>query len=196
MHSVLVRSIGGYEGSPSQHPQRQLDASLRAAGYMVETLELPDNTAPDYETCMTFLHQQCQGLDHGILLLHSLASRVFMLVVDRLQRSGRLMVPLVDTAVLLAPANGRYIADWVPEVAAFFTPDVRVPALTGAARCLLIATSDNDPYWEEAATDLETFRQQAGVEVLVLAGQGHLNQPEVSGNLPEVQAWILAAKPC
>lgn len=31
MSAVCVRSIGGYEGSPANHPQRQLDASLRAA---------------------------------------------------------------------------------------------------------------------------------------------------------------------
>ena len=196
MPAVLVRSIGGYEGSPPHHPQRLLDAGLRAVGYTVEALELPENTAPDCETCLAFLQQQCRGLDNGILLLHSLASRVFMLLVEQRRRCGQLTAPLVGTAVLLAPANGRYIADWVPAVAAFFTPDVWTPVLTGAARRLLIATSDNDPYWEEAVTDLEVFRQQAGVEVLMLPGQGHLNQGEVSGNLPAVWAWILAAKPC
>lgn len=192
MSTVLVRSIGGFAGSVWPHPQRQLDASLRAAGYTVEALELPSNTAPEVAACLAFLHTQCQGLEQGILLLHSLASRVFLLLVDQQRRAGRLAKPLVDTAVLLAPANGRYLADWVPEVAPFFTQDVWTPTLTGAARRLLIATSDEDPYWEEAAADLAVFRQQPGVDVRVLAGQGHLNQAEVSGDLPEVRAWVLA----
>lgn len=192
--SLFVRSIGGYEGSIYPHPQRQLDASLRQAGYKVEALELPDNTAPDLETCLAFLHAQCRDLDNGILILHSLASRLFLLAVDRLRRQGQLTTPLVDTAVLLAPANGRYLADWVPAVAAFFAQDLWVPILTGAARRLLIAASYNDPYWEEAETDLAAFRQQPGVEVLVLAEQGHLNQADISGNLPDVLAWIQRAK--
>ncbi len=124
MNTVLVRSIGGYEGSVCPHPQRQLDASLRHIGYQVEALELPDNTAPDYETCMAFLQAQCEGLQGGVLILHSLASRLFLLLVEHLRRQGRLDRPLVHTAVLLAPANGRYIADWVPEVASFFQSDI------------------------------------------------------------------------
>jgi predicted alpha/beta hydrolase family esterase len=79
-------------------------------------------------------------------------------------------------------------------VAAFFVQDLWVPILTGAARRLLIAASYNDPYWEEAETDLAAFRQQPGVEVLVLAEQGHLNQADISGNLPDVLAWIQQAK--
>ncbi|MBM3224749.1 MAG: hypothetical protein FJZ47_13215 [Candidatus Tectomicrobia bacterium] len=191
MRPILVRSIGGYEGSAYPHPQRQLDASLQAAGYQVEALELPQNTAPDYPTCLAFLRAQLQGLEHGVLMLHSLASRLFFLLVETARQQGPLHSPLVDTAVLLAPANGRYLADWVPEVAAFFAQNVWVPELTGTARRLLLVTSDNDPYWEEAAADLEVFRQQPGVEVLVLAGQGHLNQAEVSQDLPEVRAWLL-----
>ena len=193
---VLVRSIGGFEGSSYPHPQRQLDESLRRAGYRVEALELPDNTAPDYETCLAFLHTQYQGLEAGVLILHSLASRLFLLSVAHLRRTGQLDRPLVDTAVLLAPANGRYIADWVPAVEPFFQSDVWVPSLEGAARRLLIAASHNDFYWEEAESDLVRFAQQPGVEVLVLDGQGHLNEAEVSGDLPEVRAWIQAAKPC
>lgn len=71
-----------------------------------------------------------------------------------------------------------------------------VPSLQGAARRLLIAASHNDIYWEEAATELGAFQQQQGVEVLLLEGQGHLNEVEMSGDLPAVQAWILQAKPC
>jgi predicted alpha/beta hydrolase family esterase len=145
---------------------------------------------------MAFLQAQMHGLKDGILLLHSLASRIFLLLVDQLRQPGQRQAPLVDTAVLLAPANGRYIADWVPEVAAFFTQDLWVPCLTGAARRLLIAAANDDPYWEEAAQDLEQLCQQPGVEVLLLPGQGHLNQADVSGHLPEVLAWILQAKPC
>lgn len=196
MSTVLVRSIGGYEGSPAPHPQRQLDTSLRIAGYEVEELELPHNTAPDFEECMAFLQDQCTGLENGVLILHSLSSRLFLLLVDRLRRRGDLCNPWVDTAVLLAPANGRYLADWVPQVAPFFTQDVWTPSLEGAARRLLIAASDNDIYWDEATTDLDVFRQQPGVEVLLLAGQGHLNEVGVTGDLPAVLAWILAAKPC
>ncbi len=129
MSTVLVRSIGGYEGSAFPHPQRQLDASLREAGYRVEELELPDNAAPDYEACMAFMQAQYQGLEAGVLILHSLSSRLFLLSVDDLRGQGRLEQPLVDTAVLLAPANGRYIADWVPAVAAFFESDVWTPSL-------------------------------------------------------------------
>ncbi len=195
MSSVLVRSIGGYEGSTYPHPQRQLDASLRGAGYRVEELELPDNAAPDYEACMAFLQAQYQGLEAGVLMLHSLSSRLFLLSVDSLRGQGRLDRPLVDTAVLLAPANGRYIADWVPSVAAFFQSDIWVPSLEGAARRLLIAASHNDVYWEEAESDLAAFRKQRGVDVLVLDGQGHLNEADVSGDLPDVQAWIMSAKP-
>lgn len=194
MRTRLVRSIGGYEGSAYPHPQRQLDASLRQAGYQVEALELPDNTAPEVETCMAFLQAQVNGLEDGVLVLHSLAGRLFLLLVDRLRRQGKLHRPVVDTAVLLAPANGRYLADWVPEVAAFFTRDVWVPSLTGAARRVLIAASHNDIYWEEAAADLALFKRQAGVEVLILEGQGHLNEADVSGDLAAVRAWIMADK--
>lgn len=192
MSAVLVRSIGGYAGSVYPHPQRQLDASLLALGYQVEALELPDNTAPDLETCMDFLRRHLQGFEQGVVILHSLASRLFLLLVHHLRQQGHLHRPLVDTAVLLAPANGRYLADWVPAVADFFTQDIWVPSLTGAARRVLIAAADDDPYWEEAETDLGVFRQQQGVDVLLLAGQGHLNQADVSGDLPDVRAWILA----
>ena len=194
MGTIWVRSIGGYEGSTYPHPQRQLDASLQQAGYQVEALELPDNTAPEIETCMAFLQAQVNGLENGVLVLHSLASRLFLLLVDRLRRQGKLHQPLVDTVVLLALANGRYIADWVPDVAAFFDQDVWVPSLTGAARRVLIAASHNDVYWEEAAADLALFERQAGVEVMVLEGQGHLNEADVSGDLPAVRAWIMADK--
>lgn len=193
---ILVRSIGGYAGSLYPHPQRQLDRSLQALGYRVEALELPENTAPAYATCMAFLRTQLEEFAHGILILHSLASRLFFLLVHQLRADGQLHQPLVDTAVLLAPANGRALAEWVPEVAPFFSQNIWVPSLTGAARRLLIAASDDDPYWEEAATDLQAFRQQQGVEVLFLSGQGHLNQAEVSGALPDVQAWILAGQTC
>ncbi len=196
MRNVLVRSIGGFEGSTYPHPQRQLDASLRQAGYRVEALELPDNSAPDYEACMAFLQAQYPALEAGVLILHSLSSRLFLLSVDHLRREGRLNRPLVDTAVLLAPANGRYIADWVPAVAAFFQSDVWVPSLEGAARRLLIAASYNDVHWEEAERDLAAFGEQSGVEVLVLEGQGHLNEADLSGELPDVRAWIQAAIPC
>jgi predicted alpha/beta hydrolase family esterase len=192
MRTVRVRSIGGYAGSAYPHPQRQLDASLRQAGYEVEELELPDNTAPDFDTCMAFLQAQLDGLEHGVLVLHSLASRLFFLLVDRLRRQGGLLQPLVDTVVLLAPANGRYIADWVPEVAAFFAQDVWLPCLSGVARRVLIAASHNDFHWEEAAADLPLFGQQQGVEVMVLEAQGHLNEADVSGDLADVRAWILA----
>jgi predicted alpha/beta hydrolase family esterase len=195
MCAVRVRSIGGYAGSAYPHPQRQLDASLRQAGYQVEALELPGNTAPDFETCMAFLQAQLDGFGRGVLVLHSLASRLFFLLVDRLRRQGMLLQPVVDTVVLLAPANGRYIADWVPEVAAFFAQDVWAPCLTGAARRLLIAASHNDFHWEEAAADLALFEQQQGVEVIVLEGQGHLNEAHVWGDLPDVRAWIVADKP-
>jgi predicted alpha/beta hydrolase family esterase len=195
MGTVFVRSIGGFGGSAYPHPQRQLDASLRQAGYCVEALELPDHEAPDYEACMAFLQAQYQGLEAGILILHSLSSRLFLLSVEHLRRHGQLERPLVHTAVLLAPANGRYIADWVPEVAPFFQSDIWVPSLTGAARRLLIAASYNDVYWEEAEHDLDVFRQQPGVDVLVLDGQGHLNEAEVSGDLPDVRAWLQAAQP-
>lgn len=191
MTTVLVRSIGGYEGSAFPHPQRQLDAGLREAGYRVEELELPDNTTPDYEACMAFLQAQYQGLEAGVLILHSLASRLFLLSVDNLRRQGRLEQPLVDTVVLLAPANGRYVGDWVPAVAAFFEPDVWTPSLEGASRRVLIAASHNDIYWEEAERDLNVFQGQRGVDVLVLAGEGHLNEPEVSGDLSRVRDWIM-----
>ncbi|MGE3540793.1 MAG: alpha/beta hydrolase [Candidatus Tectimicrobiota bacterium] len=194
MSPGLVRSIGGYAGSQLPHPQRQLDASLGVLGYQVEGLELPENTAPQLEACVAFLHTQLRGLRNGMLITHSLASRVFFLLVEQLRSSGQLRGPLLDTAVLLAPANGRYIADWVPEVAAFFCQQLWVPDLSGVARRLLLAAADDDPYWEEAETDLSAFRQQAGVEVLVLPGQGHLNDPEVSGDLPQVRAWILAGQ--
>lgn len=195
MRTVQVRSIGGYAGSVYPHPQRQLDASLRRAGYEVEELELPDNTAPDFETCMAFLQAQLDGFEDGMLVLHSLASRLFFLLVDRLRRQGVLKQPLAHTVVLLAPANGRYIADWVPQVAAFFAQDVWLPCLSGSARRLLIAASHNDFYWEEAAADLPLLGQQQGVEVMVLEGQGHLNEADVSGDLADVRAWILAGKP-
>lgn len=194
MRTLLVRSIGGYEGSTYPHPQRQLDASLRQAGYQVESLELPNNTAPDVETCLAFLLAQVDGLEDGILVLHSLASRLFLLLVDRLRRQDKLQRPLVDTVVLLALANGRYIADWVPAVAPFFTQEVWVPPLTGAARRVLIAASHNDVYWEEAAADMALFEQQAGVEMMVLEGQGHLNEADVSGDLAMVRSWIVADK--
>ncbi|PON19346.1 hypothetical protein C2W62_03215 [Candidatus Entotheonella serta] len=196
MSNVLVRSIGGFAGSTYPHLQRQLDAGLRQAGYHVEALELPDNEAPDYETCMAFLQAQYQGLESGVLILHSLSSRLFLLSVDRLRSQGRLNQPLVDTAVLLAPANGRYIADWVPEVAAFFQWDIWVPSLEGSARRLLIAASYNDVHWEEAESDLAEFRKQSGIEVLVLEGQSHLNEADVSGGLQDVQAWIELVIPC
>lgn len=192
MDTIRVRSIGGYDGSTYPHPQRQLDASLQRAGYQVEALELPDNTAPDLDTCMAFLQEQCKGLEAGILVLHSLASRLFLLLVERLRQQGKLHKPLVDTVVLLALANGRYIADWVPQVAAFFEQDVWVPVLTGAARRVLIAASHNDFYWEEAAADMALFEQQPGVEVIVLDGQGHLNEAGISGDLPAVREWIIA----
>ncbi len=192
--TVLARSIGGYEGSRYPHPQRQLDKSLEALGYRVEALELPNNTAPAFATCMAFLRAQIQELAHGTLILHSLASRLFFLLVHQLRADGQLNSPLVDTAVLLAPANGRYIAEWVPAVEPFFCQNIWVPSLTGAARRLLIAAADDDPYWAEAATDLQAFQQQQGVEVLLLSGQGHLNQADVSGALPDVQAWILAGQ--
>lgn len=195
MPPTLVRSIGGYEGSPAGHPQRRLDASLQALGYQVEAGELPDNTAPDYPACLAFLQAQCQDLRHGVLILHSLASRLFLLLVETQRQHGRLASPLVDTVVLLAPANGRYIADWVPAVAPFFAQDIWTPCLSGAARRVLIAAADDDLYWEEASTDLDTFRQQAGVEVLLLAGQGHLNDAALAGDLPAVRDWILAARP-
>jgi predicted alpha/beta hydrolase family esterase len=194
MGRIVVRSIGGYAGSTYPHPQRQLDASLQQAGYQVEALELPDNSAPDVETCMAFLQAQIDGLEGGVLVLHSLASRLFLLLVDRLRRQGKLHKPLVDMVVLLALANGRYIADWVPEVAAFFDQGVWVPSLTGAARRVLIAASHNDIYWEEAAADMALFEQQAGVEVIVLEGQGHLNEADLCGDLPTVRAWITAGK--
>jgi predicted alpha/beta hydrolase family esterase len=194
MRTILVRSIGGYEGSIYPHPQRQLDGSLRQAGYQVESLELTDKNAPDVETCMAFLQAQVNGLEDGVLVLHSLASRLFLLVVDRLRQQGKLHRPLVDTVVLLALANGRYIADWVPEVALFFTQEIWVPSLTGAARRVLIAASHNDVYWEEAAADMALFEQQPDVEVMVLEGQGHLNEADVSGDLPAVRAWIMADK--
>lgn len=195
MPLTLVRSIGGYEGSPAAHPQRRLDASLQALGYQVEALELPDNTAPAYPACLAFLQAQCQGLAHGVLILHSLASRLFLLLVAEQRQQGRLASPLVDTVVLLAPANGRYIADWVPAVAPFFCQDIWTPCLSGAARRLLIAAADNDLYWEEASTDLDAFRQQAGVDVVLLAGQGHLNDAALTGDLPAVREWIVAARP-
>ena len=194
MPARLVRSIGGYEGSLYPHPQRQLDTSLRALGYQVEALELPDNAAPDVEVCMAFLQAQMQGLAQGVLLLHSLSSRLFLILAHRVRQHGQLHRPLVDTAVLLAPANGRYMADWVPAIAPFFAQNIWVPLLTGAARRVLIAAADDDPYWEEAETDLQAFRQQPGVDVLLLPGQGHLNQAVVSGDLPAVCAWILAGQ--
>lgn len=194
MGTILVRSIGGYDGSTYPHPQRQLDTSLQQAGYRVEGLELPDNTTPDFETCMAFLQAQCDGLEGGVLVLHSLASRLFLLLVDRLRQQGKLHKPLVDTVVLLALANGRYIADWVPEVAAFFDQDVWVPSLTGAARRVLIAASHNDFHWEEAAADMALFEQQPGVEVIVLEGQGHLNEADISGDLPAIREWIMTDK--
>lgn len=141
------------------------------------------------------MQAQYQGLEAGVLILHSLASRLFLLSVDTLRRQGHLDQPLVDTVVLLAPANGRYIADWVPAVAAFFELDVWTPSLEGAACRILIAASHNDMYWEEAESDLRAFRRQQGVDVLVLDGQGHLNEADVSGDLPEVCTWIMAAKP-
>ena len=180
--------------SQYRHPQRQLGASLRALGYHVEALELPDNTAPEVKACLAFLEAQVRDLAQGVLILHSLASRAFFLLVQQRRTQGELYTPLVDTAVLLAPANGRYLADWVPAVADFFSQDLWLPSLSGAARRLLIAAADDDPYWEEAETDLAAFRQQPGVEVLLLPGQGHLNQAEVSGDLPEVRAWILAGQ--
>jgi predicted alpha/beta hydrolase family esterase len=193
--NTVVGSIGGYEGSTYPHPQRQLDAALRAAGYHVNELELPQNTAPELETCMRFLLAQCAACRTGILILHSLASRLFLLAVERWRAEGQLDTPLADTVVLLAPANGRYIGEWVPEVAEFFIQDIWVPSLEGAARRLLIAASHNDPYWEEAETDLAQFRQQASVDVIVLPQQGHLNEAEVSGDLPDVRTWIMQAKP-
>lgn len=196
MSAVQIRSIGGFSGSTWPHPQRQLDVSLRRAGYAVEALELPHNTTPEFEPCMTFLRQQCQGLANGVIILHSLSSRLFFLLVDRLQRAGNLSTPLVHTAVLLAPANGRYIADWVPEIAAFFNQEMWVPALSGAAYHTLIVATDNDLYWEEAASDLDIFRQQKEVEILVLNGQGHLNDPALSGNLPDVRQWVMKTTPC
>jgi predicted alpha/beta hydrolase family esterase len=195
MSTVVVGSIGGYGGSAYPHPQRQLDASLRADGYRVNELELPHPTAPELETCMRFLLAQCAACKTGILILHSLASRVFLLAVERVRAQGKLDTPLADTVVLLAPANGRYIAEWVPEVAEFFTQEIWVPSLDGAARHLLIAASHNDPYWEEAETDLQQFRQQSGVDVIVLPQQGHLNEADVSGDLPDVRTWIMQAKP-
>lgn len=195
MNMVVVGSIGGYAGSIYPHPQRRLDAALRAAGYHVNELELPQNTAPELETCMRFLLAQCAACRAGILILHSLASRLFLLAVERLRAQGQLDAPLADTVVLLAPANGRYIAEWVPEVAEFFTQETWVPSLDGAARHLLIAASHNDPYWEEAETDLQQFRQQPGVDVIVLPQQGHLNEADVSGDLPDVRTWIMQAKP-
>jgi predicted alpha/beta hydrolase family esterase len=195
MHTVVVGSMGGYAGSVYPHPQRQLDATLRAAGYHVNELELPQNTAPELETCRRFLLAQCTAFRTGILILHSLASRLFLLTVEHLRAQGQLDTPLADTVVLLAPANGSYIAEWVPVVAAFFTQDIWVPSLDGAARRLLIAASHNDPYWEEAETDLAQFRQQASVDVIVLPQQGHLNEAEVSGDLPAVRTWIMQAKP-
>ena len=195
MSTVLVRSIGGYEGSIAPHPQRQLDAALQAAGYRVEALELPNAASPDFKTCMAFLQSQFEELQDGILILHSLSSRLFFLIVEQRRRQGNLMGPCVDTAVLLAPANSRYIADWVPAISDFFAQDIRVPCLEGAARRLLIAASDNDIYWEEATTDLLMLQRQQGVDVLLLAGQGHLNDPQLSGSLPDVQAWIQMACP-
>lgn len=195
MPPTLVRSIGGYEGSPVAHPQRHLDASLRVLGYEVESLELPDNTAPAYPACLAFLQAQCQGLADGVLILHSLASRVFLLLVAERLQHGPLTAPLVDTAVLLAPANGRYIADWVPAVAPFFSQDIWTPNLSGAARRLLIAAADDDVYWEEATADLEVFRQQPGVEVLLLVGQGHLNDTTLAEALPAVRDWLVTARP-
>ena len=64
-------SIGGYEGSAYPHPQRQLDASLRAAGYDVNELALPDHTTLELETCMRFLLDQCVAFKTGIFILHS-----------------------------------------------------------------------------------------------------------------------------
>ncbi len=46
-------------------------------------------------------------------------------------------------------------------------------------------------YWEEAERDLQAFEQQQGVDVLVLEGEGHLNAAEVSGDLPQVRAWVM-----
>jgi predicted alpha/beta hydrolase family esterase len=80
----------------------------------------------------------------------------------------------------------------VPEVAPFFSQAIWVPSLTGAARRVLIAASHNDIYWEEAAADLALFARQPGVEVMVLEGQGHLNEADISGDLPAVRDWIMA----
>ena len=195
MKAGLIRSIGGYEGSPYPHPQRQLDARLREAGYTVEERELPNNAAPDFDTCLAFLRSQCQGLESGGLILHSLSSRLFFIMVDQLRQQGALTHPLVHTAVLLAPANGRYIGDFVPAVAPFFTQEVWTPALDGAAQRLLIVASTNDPHWEEASADLALFQRQPGIETLVLPDQGHLNDPDTSGDLPDVRRWIMQALP-
>ncbi|GMA22635.1 hypothetical protein GCM10025864_03940 [Luteimicrobium album] len=165
---------------PPEHWQHWLAVELAARGHEVRYPQLPDADGPDLDAWLDALVAELTLLDPAAttVVCHSLAVPLWLrAVTDR-------RVPAVERVLLVSPPASTVLASTV------VAPFVAVPPTTTGAGSALIVTGEGDRFspdgpWDEYASSL-------GVEVVTVAGGGHLSPSDGFGPAwPEVVEWLV-----
>lgn len=172
--------LHGLEGSGPGHWQPWLADRLVARGLEVEFPELPDPFDPDPDSWLGALAEALGERRNWTVVCHSLACLLW------LRAAARADAPLgAARALLVAPP-------WrpdLPEVERFLAHGAGAADVAAAAGETLIVASDDDPYCPPGAA--ERFATPLGLELVTLAGAGHVNTESGFGAWPAAEAWAV-----
>lgn len=170
---------------PPGHWLYWLASSLRGRGESVSYPQLPQADAPSLERWLESLEAELAVLDDGVgvVLCHSLSCLLWFHHCARATLQQR-----VERVLLVAPPSPNLP---VPAIQAFAPPATLTPAAVAAsARSgVRVLASDGDPYCPEGARAL--FAAPLRLEIDVIAGGGHLSEPDGYGPWPSMLAWCL-----